>query len=107
MLDLASRLSQGIPEVRVDFYEVAGKVYFGELTFFDGSGFDKIEPLMKAGHSNWKPNTIHYIFKNRGGKYKGVMVWTCTNLDIMVEKDCFVTNLNYELIPEIKPTILD
>ena len=68
---------------------------------------DKIEPLIKAGHSNWKPNTIHYIFKNRGGKYKGVMVWTCTNLDIMMEKDCFVTNLNYELIPEIKPTILD
>lgn len=68
---------------------------------------DKIEPLIKAGHSNWKPNTIHYIFKNRGGKWKGVMVWTYTNLDIMVEKDCFVTNLNYELIQEIKPTILD
>lgn len=45
MVDLASRLSQGIPEVRVDFYEVDGKVYFGELTFFDGSGFDKIEPF--------------------------------------------------------------
>lgn len=68
---------------------------------------DKIEPLIKAGHSNWKPNTIHYIFKNRGGKWKGVMVWTCTNLDIMMEHDCFVTNLNYELIPEIKPTILE
>ena len=35
------------------------------------------------------------------------MVWTHTNLDIMVEHDCFVTNLNYELINEIKPTILD
>lgn len=68
---------------------------------------DKIEPLIKAGHSNWKPNSIHYIFKNRGGKWKGVMVWTHTNLDIMVEHDCFVTNLNYELINEIKPTILD
>lgn len=45
MFELASRLSEGIPEVRVDFYEVAGKVYFGELTFFDGSGFDKIEPF--------------------------------------------------------------
>lgn len=67
---------------------------------------DKIEPIIKAGHTNWKPNTIHYIFKNRGGKYKGVMVWTCTNLDIMMEHDCFVTNLNYELVPEIKPTIL-
>ena len=28
----------------MDFYEVDNKIYFGELTFFDGSGFDKIEP---------------------------------------------------------------
>ena len=37
-------LSKDIPELRVDFYEVDNKIYFGELTFFDGSGFDKIEP---------------------------------------------------------------
>lgn len=41
---LAEMLSQNIPHVRVDFYEVNGKVYFGEMTFFDGSGFAKIEP---------------------------------------------------------------
>ena len=44
MKELAVVLSKDIPELRVDFYEVNNKIYFGELTFFDGSGFDKIEP---------------------------------------------------------------
>ena len=38
MLILASKLSQNIPFVRVDFYNVRGKVYFGEITFFPASG---------------------------------------------------------------------
>jgi O-antigen/teichoic acid export membrane protein len=33
MLEAAARLSKGFPEVRVDFYEVQGKLYFGEMTF--------------------------------------------------------------------------
>lgn len=44
MINLAERLSKDIPHVRVDFYNVNGKNYFGELTFFHGSGFTKIEP---------------------------------------------------------------
>jgi hypothetical protein len=44
MFKFAEILSQDIPALRVDFYEVDGKLYFGELTFFDGSGFDKIIP---------------------------------------------------------------
>lgn len=39
MLELSSVLSQGIPHVRVDWYCISGKLYFGEMTFFDGSGF--------------------------------------------------------------------
>lgn len=41
---LASKLSQGIPQVRVDFYEVNGEIYFGEMTFFHWSGFVPFEP---------------------------------------------------------------
>jgi hypothetical protein len=41
---LAGKLSQGIPHVRVDFYDVNGKVYFGEMTFFHWSGFKPFEP---------------------------------------------------------------
>ena len=45
MVFLAEKLSKGLPHIRVDFYECNGMVYFGELTFYDGSGFDAIEPI--------------------------------------------------------------
>lgn len=41
---LAGKLSKGIPQVRIDFYDVNGKVYFGEITFFHWSGFKKFDP---------------------------------------------------------------
>jgi hypothetical protein len=44
MKTLAARLSMNIPHVRVDFYEVNGKVYFGELTFSHWSGIVPFEP---------------------------------------------------------------
>ena len=44
MKQLAGLLSQGIPHVRVDFYDINGKVYFGELTFYHWSGFVPFEP---------------------------------------------------------------
>lgn len=45
MIEIAEKLSEGIPHVRVDLYECNGQIYFGELTFFDGSGFDRIDPV--------------------------------------------------------------
>ena len=45
MFELAEKLAAGTAELRIDFYEVNSRVYFGELTFFDGSGFDRIEPV--------------------------------------------------------------
>ena len=44
MIELAKILSTGIPHVRVDFYEMNGRVYFGEMTFYNNSGFLKIHP---------------------------------------------------------------
>jgi len=41
MLDIAKTLSEDIPFVRVDLYAINGKVYFGELTFYPGSGYEK------------------------------------------------------------------
>lgn len=40
MLKLSSILSKGIPHIRVDWYSIRGKLYFGELTLYDGSGLD-------------------------------------------------------------------
>ena len=44
MKQLASQLSKGIPHLRVDFYEVDGKIYFGELTFSHWSGLMPFKP---------------------------------------------------------------
>lgn len=44
MLQLAEKLSQNIPHVRVDFYEVNNRVYFGELTFFSQNGTAPFHP---------------------------------------------------------------
>ena len=39
MIDDATILSEEFPEVRVDFYNVNGKIYFGEMTFTSLGGF--------------------------------------------------------------------
>lgn len=39
MLESARKLSKGLPQVRVDFYEVNGKPYFGEMTMTGGGAF--------------------------------------------------------------------
>ena len=54
MVELARKLSAGIPHVRVDFYDINGHVYFGELTFYHWSGFVPFNPTewdLKIG--NW------------------------------------------------------
>ena len=38
MISIAERISQGEPFLRVDLYNINGKIYFGEITFFPGSG---------------------------------------------------------------------
>lgn len=45
MKELAGKLSSGFPHLRVDFYNVEGKVYLGELTFFQGGGMMPFEPV--------------------------------------------------------------
>lgn len=44
MLSLSKILSKNIPFLRVDFYIIENKIYFGELTFFPASGMSKFEP---------------------------------------------------------------
>lgn len=69
----------------------------------------KLKPILesdgKFGVS--VPNMSYYIFKNRGGKWKIIIIWTRLNLGTMRETDCFVTNYNYELIADIEKTIID
>lgn len=44
MIKFSKVLSKGFPHVRVDFYEVDGKLYFGEMTFYHFSGFMPFNP---------------------------------------------------------------
>ena len=44
MLELAEKLSEPFDYVRVDLYDLNGKIYFGELTNYPGSGTTKFEP---------------------------------------------------------------
>lgn len=52
MLELAEKLSNGFPQLRVDLYNIEGKIYFGELTFTSQGGmmdFYTPEFLYKIG----------------------------------------------------------
>lgn len=44
MKELAAKLGEGIPQARIDFYEVNGKIYFGEITFFHWGGMKPFKP---------------------------------------------------------------
>lgn len=44
MKEIAKKLSQNIPFVRIDLYLIDGKIYFGEITFFPNSGFGTFTP---------------------------------------------------------------
>ena len=83
MIELANQLSTGIPQLRVDFYEVNGKTYFGELTFFHHSGMVLFEPeewdekigkminlaALGAGAS-WTPNCCFGLVPRNGKNAK-------------------------------------
>ncbi|WP_369427242.1 ATP-grasp fold amidoligase family protein [Providencia sp. PROV236] len=56
MLILAKKLAEPFNYVRVDFYNVAGKIYFGELTFAPGSGSS---PFTNKGYDLWMGNMWH------------------------------------------------
>jgi len=58
MIEIATILSEGFSHVRVDLYNIDGKIYFGELTFCESSGFCEINPDeydFKLGEM-WKVN---------------------------------------------------
>lgn len=60
MKRMASVLSKGIPFVRIDFYDINGKAYFGEMTFFAASGFG----LFRPDEWNEKLGSLIKISKN-------------------------------------------
>ena len=45
MIEVAAILSKKMAHLRVDLYNIDGKIFFGELTFFDGSGMESFNPI--------------------------------------------------------------
>lgn len=72
---IAEQLTKELPEARVDFYEVNGKTYFGEITFFDGSGMQRFNP------DSWDETFGKWVKlpeKSGGGYgliYKDIILW--------------------------------
>ena len=64
MISLSKELSKNMPHVRVDFYEVDGKVYFGELTFSHFSGIVPFEP------EEWDLKIGNMLKLPKGKKYE-------------------------------------
>lgn len=44
ILDIARKLSHGLMQCRIDLYYVKNRIYFSEITFFSGAGFDSYKP---------------------------------------------------------------
>lgn len=64
MKELAEKIARYVdnPYVRVDFYEVKGKVYFGEITFYPEGGMGYFDP------EEWDYTFGSWIDLNRGAK---------------------------------------
>ena len=45
MVNLVKKLCPGFIHVRVDLYNVDGRIFFGEMTFTNGSGFEQLHPF--------------------------------------------------------------
>ena len=70
--ELASILSQGIPQVRVDFYVVNNRIYFGEMTFYHCGGMVTVQPHewnVKMGNMIKLPNKRTTKDKGKRNKF--------------------------------------
>ncbi len=65
MLEIAEVLSKPFPQVRVDLYNIDGKIIFGELTFFTNSGYIPFDPDSadyEMGKQLILPKRNHFAF---------------------------------------------
>ena len=70
MIRIVKTLCKGIPQVRVDLYSVKGKIYFGEMTFTNGKGYELIYPEkynVMLG-SLWKQKFYYCVYYGRVDK---------------------------------------
>ena len=71
MISIAEKLSKGFPYVRIDLYDIGGKVYFSEMTFTPAAGiatyntdeaFDYFGSLLKLPPKQHKAKNIQMSY---------------------------------------------
>ena len=79
-------------------FALADKISLGAIRVpVDSKMLEELEPILRNGIYR-RPSHASFIYKNRGGKLKGVIVWTDFDLGTMREYDCFVTDYEYNPI---------
>ena len=63
MKEIGCEVSKIAPYVRVDFYDVDGRLYCGEVTLYHGSGFDRFDPV-EYDYFYGKKLDISEVFKD-------------------------------------------
>lgn len=67
IIRLAEILAEPFPYIRVDFYDIDGKLYVGELTFYSGGGFSNMKPRewdSKLGKQLDLSSAMKYVYAN-------------------------------------------
>jgi hypothetical protein len=61
MLGIAEKLGEEIDHIRVDLYELSGRIVFGELTNYHGAGAQKFSPAIfgRDFGKEWHPDTLY------------------------------------------------
>lgn len=87
---------------------MADKIDFGIITMrANAKDKERLEKLMSSNNkfNCPMPTHGHHVFKNRGGKYTGIVIWVNMNLDNMTVEDCFVTTQDFEQV-YVEPKLL-
>jgi len=83
MYDIAEKLSENLRFVRIDFYEINKKVYFGEFTFYPSSGFEEFDP------PEWDERLGRWLKlqNDSGGGYllinQGYLIWIHQQIQVL------------------------
>lgn len=77
----------------------ADKVDHGVMMFrVTQKDLDNLKHIFERGFNKYKPNFCHYVYKNRGGSKVGCIIWTKYHGGVIREEECFVTDLDFNLM---------
>ena len=60
MVEVAEKLSQGFPHIRVDFYDSADGLYIGEMTLYSSQNYEQPEFELRLGNLFILPNEVKH-----------------------------------------------